>query len=123
MWETFKEKRIEAERQWYLPVAQRFYCLDFAIFCRSGFLDVECDGDTWHGRQEQIAEDNERDNTLTSGGWSILRFNSRQIWQQMPQCVSRVCETINRYGGTLSIAGDQKFYSVGGEPPEQLALF
>lgn len=123
LWEAFKQRHIVAERQWYLPVAQRFYCLDFAIFCRDSSLDVECDGDTWHSQPGHIAEDNERDNMLTSSGWSILRFNSRQVWDEMPACVSRVSETIHRYGGLITAEGRPMLHEASGGPQQQLSLF
>jgi len=123
LWEAFKQRQIAAERQWYLPVAQRFYCLDFAIFCLRGFVDVECDGDTWHSRPAHIAEDNERDNALTSGGWSILRFNSRQVWDELAACLSRVCETIHRHGGLITPEGHQTLHEANDGPQQQLSLF
>jgi very-short-patch-repair endonuclease len=88
VWEGFKHERIEAERQLYVAEAKATYCLDFAIFCQSGQVDVECDGDTWHAKKDAITRDNARNNFLTSRGWSVLRFGSRQINEALPTCLS-----------------------------------
>lgn len=122
LWEVFKQKNIEAERQWYLKMARQCYCLDFAIFCRNRSLDVECDGDTWHSQPDRIAQDNERDSTLTSRGWAVLRFNSRQVWREMNHCLDRVCETINHYGGVVTPEEGQKLYVTGDGMPQQMSF-
>jgi very-short-patch-repair endonuclease len=59
------------------------YYLDFALFCHQGSIDIETDGDVWHSTKEQIPLDNKRDNNLTASGWSVLRFNSKQINEQL----------------------------------------
>lgn len=77
LWEMLKSERIEAERQVYESVGKKNYCLDFALFCQNGRVDVECDGDTWHATPEQIPQDNERNNDLEKKGWAVLRFNGK----------------------------------------------
>jgi hypothetical protein len=78
----------------------RYYTLDFAIFCASGNIDVETDGDTWHANPERAAEDNYRDNELETRGWSVLRFNTKQIREQTESyCLPKVVENIDRLGG------------------------
>ncbi len=46
LWREFKRLRIGAERQELVQVKKHFYMLDFAVYCASGQLDVETDGDT-----------------------------------------------------------------------------
>jgi very-short-patch-repair endonuclease len=123
MWDGFKEERIEAERQWYLNVGKETYCLDFAIFCASGQVDVECDGDLWHSDPARIPQDNARDNTLTSSGWAVLRFNTKQITEELPTCLWQVRETVNRYGGIVTAEGAQRWMASGDEQHKQLSLF
>ena len=100
LWGALKRVRIPAERQ--EPVraqAQRFY-LDFAIYCAKGKLDVETDGDTWHSNSERAAVDNLRDNYLQSDGWTLLRFNTPQVREQLSDyCVPTIAETVNTLGG------------------------
>jgi very-short-patch-repair endonuclease len=123
LWEEFKRERLEAERQYYVTVQKRNYCLDFALFCEKGFVDVECDGDKWHATPEQIPEDNERNNLLESAGWSVLRFNGYQLENEMPQCLQRVRETVNRYGGLVTPEGELRYYAQGSERSKQMNLF
>ncbi|MFQ6093794.1 MAG: endonuclease domain-containing protein [bacterium] len=100
-YDRLKKEKIEAERQFYIGEGKVNYCLDFALFCKKGKLDVECDGDTWHCRKEQIPDDNLRDNFLTSRGWSVLRFSSKQINANMPECINTVKRTISKCGGLV----------------------
>jgi very-short-patch-repair endonuclease len=123
VWNGFKQERIEAERQWYLKVGRATYCLDFAIFCDHGQVDVECDGDTWHSDPARIPADNARDNALTSGGWAVLRFNTTQITEDLPTCLWHVRETANHYGGIVTAEGERHWLATGEEGNKQLSLF
>jgi len=100
LWGQFKSLGIAAERQERVEVVDRTYFLDFAVYCDSGKLDVEADGDTWHANSEKAAVDNLRDNDLHSSGWTLLRFGSRQIREELAQyCVPKIVKTINHMGG------------------------
>lgn len=100
MWTQFREHNIPAERQYRLEVADRTYFLDFAIDCSKGLLDIETDGDTYHANPKRAASDNLRHNDLQSEGWSVLRFSTSQIREQLVEyCVPKVIETINSKGG------------------------
>lgn len=123
LWEAFKAEHIEAERQYYLTAKQKNYCLDFALFCENGMIDVECDGDRWHIDVERAPEDNERNNALESEGWSVLRFNGYQLENEMPRCLQLVRETANRYGGLVTPEGELRYFAKGSEGNQQLNLF
>lgn len=100
LWERMKSLNIPAERQFYVEHEGRGYYLDFALFCRNGNLDIETDGDRWHGRREQIPEDNCRNNALAALGWKVLRFNGMQVRDQLEDyCVPEIANTINALGG------------------------
>ena len=100
LWAEFKRLEISAERQRFVRVKERTYALDFAIYCASGKIDVETDGDTWHSDPERIPLDNLRDNDLATAGWKILRFNTHHIREEMAEyCVPTIVESINRLSG------------------------
>ena len=100
LWAEFKRLRIVAERQEWVKVKGRQYALDFAVYCASGKLAVETDGDTWHSDPARIPLDNRRDNDPETDGWSLLRFNTKQIQEEMTQNVMpTVVEIINNLGG------------------------
>ena len=102
LWQTLREHGIPAERQWFLYAARSQYCLDFAVFCERGGLDIECDGDSYHANAEKSREDNLRNNALTSAGWAVLRFNTEQIIHEMPACLRTIRATIAQRGGAHS---------------------
>jgi very-short-patch-repair endonuclease len=100
LWAEMKRLQIGAERQEFIEVKDRAYALDFALYCASGKIDVETDGDTWHADPERIPLDNLRDNDLETVGWRVLRFNTYHIQETMAEyCLPTVVENINRLGG------------------------
>lgn len=100
LWAEFKRLHIHAERQEFVRVEKQDYALDFAIYCVSGKLDVETDGDTWHANPERAAKDNLRDNSLKTAGWDILRFSTKQIHEELTDyTLPTVLENINRLNG------------------------
>jgi len=99
LWEAFKERDIPAERQWEARANGGRYFLDFALFCRGGKIDVEADGDTYHLNPEQGPRDNERNNELTSFGWSVLRFGTRKIRQHLSESCDKVLEMVQQLKG------------------------
>jgi very-short-patch-repair endonuclease len=100
LWAALKRLQIEAERQELVTVKDRNYFLDFAVYCASGKIDVETDGDEWHATPEKAALDNLRDNDLESVGWQQLRFTAHQVHEQMAEyCVPKIAEMINNLDG------------------------
>lgn len=100
LWTALKRREISAERQEFVTVKSRAYALDFAIYCVTGKIDVETDGDTWHSDPARIPLDNQRDNDLETVGWRTLRFNTYQIQEQLEEdCLYTISENINRLGG------------------------
>lgn len=124
LWRRLQSAEIAAERQWDVKTQECWYQLDFAVFCQKGKIDIEADGDTWHSGPERIEKDNERNNMLGSQGWSVLRFNGKQIREQKAQyCLGQIEDTINSLGG-LSAEGlvPRKFYPDAGGA-QQMGMF
>jgi very-short-patch-repair endonuclease len=101
LYAELKRRRIESERQFFVRIGSARYCLDFAIFCRRGHIDVECDGEAWHVSPQAWRRDWERNNALTSAGWAVLRFGSRELSGRMEACVRVIRATIRARGGLL----------------------
>ena len=99
LWNVFVKKNIFAEREFYINLNDKNFCLDFAIFCKKGNIDVECDGDEFHLKPEAVKNDKKRNNILSSNGWSVLRFTTDDIKYSLKETVSCVQETIKTYGG------------------------
>ncbi len=123
MWHGLKTGGIEAERQWRMKAGRKNYCLDFAVFCARGGLNIECDGDTYHANPEKSRDDNARNNALTSDGWAVLRFNTQQILNELPNCLREVRATISGRGGVEELAGNVRFPSTGEDGSQQMSLF
>jgi very-short-patch-repair endonuclease len=124
MWVELKELDIKAERQWLLPIEERNYYLDFAIFCNAGFIDLETDGDAYHTQKDRIKIDNERNNQLAQKGWQVLRYNGAEIRSNMGHCVREVQNTITTLDG-LSDDGlvPRVFVKEGDQVIQQLSMF
>jgi very-short-patch-repair endonuclease len=100
LWAEFKQRQILAERQEFVKAKGKNYALDFAVYCRDGALDIETDGDYWHANPERAPVDNVRDNLLRTVGWTVLRFSTKQIQEEMTgYCVPTILDNINRLGG------------------------
>lgn len=100
LWAELKRRQIQAERQELVTIKRRNYFLDFSVYCAKGKIDIETDGDTWHANPKKAESDNLRDNDLESVGWQSLRFNTRQIREQMEEyCIPTIAKTVNNLGG------------------------
>jgi len=97
--DALKRADVPAERQCPVREEDAGYMLDFAVFCRDGNLDVECDGDRYHLTPDRAQRDRSRDNDLTADGWHILRFNAREINDDTEKCLGAVRRTVKRLGG------------------------
>jgi very-short-patch-repair endonuclease len=115
LWRRLKKAGIPAERQFYVGKQDRIYCLDFAILCAHGSLNVECNGDEWHSTPEDVARDAQRNQDLAKWGWVVLRLTTQDIRKRMRRSLGRIQEHIYQLGG------------LRGEPPprteEQLGLW
>lgn len=98
LWRHLKEAGIPAERQFYIGKRDRIYCLDFAIFCAQGNLNIECNGEEWHSDPQARARDEQRDKDLARWGWSVLRLRACQIRRQARQSLQLIQETIVNLG-------------------------
>lgn len=100
LWKELKQLSINAERQERIKVKEKNYFLDFSIYCAKGKINIETDGDTWHGNRARIPLDNLRDNDLETIGWRTLRFNTKQVKEEMGQyCIPAIVDNINDLGG------------------------
>ena len=100
LWAEFRRLRIFAERQELVDLESGASFLDFAIYCARGKINVETDGDSWHANPEKAAEDNIRDNALVAKGWSVFRFGTAQVAEQLTEyCIPQIVAKINSLGG------------------------
>lgn len=103
MYLEMRKREITAERQFYVKVGGKFYCLDFGIFCKKGNIDLECDGEKYHILPKALARDRERNNELTSFGWNVLRFTGKEINQTINNCFRIIEKTISNLNGMSNI--------------------
>ena len=72
------------------------YRLDFAVFCRRGKIDMECDNEKWHCLPSQKIRDRKRDLYLKRHGWTILRFEGTKIVNNADYCIKVLKEAIKK---------------------------
>jgi very-short-patch-repair endonuclease len=125
MWAILKNEEIPAERQFDITVSDNRYILDFAIFCDTGKIDVETDGDTYHANPERAGHDNDRNNDLATDDWSIIRFRTKQVREgKSSYCMQKITKTINKLGGLKSDPiVPRKFKQLPEGTAQQLTLF
>ena len=115
LWDSFVAEKIPVQRQYYLEIKRKKMKLDFAIFCANKNIGIECDGDQWHNKKPNIESDKSRDNLLESNGWASLRFTYDMITKSLPEVMSTITDTINRYGGVKANESDPPSYLPSGK--------
>lgn len=98
-WNELLKAKIPSERQFDVKVGARWFKLDFAVFCKTTNVAIECDSDKHHMSNEAVEKDKWRANQLASKGWQVLQLTSSKLRYAMPETLSMVREAINRYGG------------------------
>ena len=122
LYQRLLDARIFAERQYEHQQRGRRYRLDFAVFCKHKNLNIECDGMTYHyATTEQKLADNERNNHLTSDKWSVLRYPTRQLTNEMDSVMGEIKRTVDEYGGVQDPNDGKHYYYVSDN--DQLSLF
>ena len=100
MRETLGASGIKAAHEYCLMEKGRCrYRLDFAIFCKKGKIDVECDSEKWHFQPSRQVKDRARDRWLKRKGWGVLRFPGEQIRNDPDGCITSLKKAIKGLGG------------------------
>lgn len=124
MQELIDAMAIEYEREWCEYVDEkRFYYLDFAIFCKNGNIDIECDGDEFHMGNDNVQRDKTRNNELESYKWSVLRYTTKHFKEQKAHIKKTLYKTIEQYGGVLKASEPETAYLPKVNPKGQINLF
>jgi len=74
------------------------YRLDFAIFCKRGKIDAECDMRKFHSGARRL-KDARRDRFMRKNGWTVTRFTDEQILKRPGQCLEELKSAIKNLGG------------------------
>jgi diadenosine tetraphosphate (Ap4A) HIT family hydrolase/very-short-patch-repair endonuclease len=122
-WEALIENHISAERQFFLPNKYSNRFLDFAVFCKDGNIDIECDGDTFHSKLKDVKQDKIRNNEIASIGWTVLRFTRGQIDNELEEIINIVKNTVNKHGGMKDIENPKKHIFFPKDNEGQASLF
>jgi len=122
LYDQFKEKKIDSERQYMVQSDHHIYHLDFALFCRKIKIGVECYEDKNPISGEAVKQNKKKNNELTKLGWIVLRYNSEQLSNDLNEVIWEVKETINRYGG-LESKFNLKNYKYYPKENDQFNLF
>jgi very-short-patch-repair endonuclease len=100
VWGELKRGGVPAEREYFVPGDRHgMYALDFAIFGQQRNLDIECAGDQYLATPIRARYDNRRNNFLTSRGWSVLRFDTTHIREELPEVMAQIHSAIRDCGG------------------------
>lgn len=115
---------IEYEREWREYVdRQKFYYLDFAVWCKNGAIDIECDGDAFHMDKDRVHYDKTRNNELESYGWSVLRFTSKHFSEDTAHIEKTIYQTVKEFGGAVRVHEPNEVYLPKRSDDSQLGLF
>lgn len=122
LWDELKKHNLPAERQFFLQTNEQSWICDFAFFCKKGNINVECDGDEYHMRPEQVIYDKDRNNQISAvANWSPLRFTTKHLYKEMPKTILTIKRKIDKLEG-LHYAQEDVFKYVY-KQDGQLGLF
>lgn len=111
MWEALKAAEVQAERQYEIRQSDAAYDLDFFVECDDGAkIDIECNGDTYHSTKAARDRDRRRNTYLTANGWSVLRFGTDELRNDMHGCIDQIRTLINQHGGPTNRSLDYDLY-------------
>jgi hypothetical protein len=115
---------IEYEREYREFVDnKRKYDLDFAIFCKTGRIDIECDGDEYHMGNANVHRDKTRNNELESYDWKVLRYTTKHFNEEREHIKKTIYKTIEVCGGATRASEPQVAYYPKINPYGQRSLF
>ncbi|MCB0758942.1 MAG: DUF559 domain-containing protein [Flavobacteriales bacterium] len=123
LWNEMLKADVPSERQFDIRAGGQWFKLDFAVFCKTANIDIECDGDTHQRSAGAVEKDKRRSNLLASAGWNVLRFTRSVLRTEMESAMSMVHDTINRYGGLIDPDSDGGFRYTSGPDDPQPRLF
>ncbi|WP_041257763.1 endonuclease domain-containing protein [Fibrella aestuarina] len=124
LWSELKKHRLPAERQFYLQTNSDNWICDFAIFCKNGNINVECDGDEYHMKPEQVVYDKNRNNQISAvANWTPLRFTTKHLIHEMPETIRTIKRKIDKLGGIQVVSEDEVSYRYVSKQDGQLNLF
>jgi len=80
------------------------YSLDIALLKKDGSiaLNIECDGLSFHRGNQNMSKDRSRDRWLLMRGIPVMRFTSRDILNDLRNCVVQVESVLQSVVGTVS---------------------
>ena len=100
MRQALENYRIKASGGYSIMENKRLrYRLDFAIFCKKGKINIECDDLRWHSQPKQRQKDKKRDRWLKKRGWTIFRFSTEEIKNNTAKCIKILKQAIQNLGG------------------------
>lgn len=125
MIDIMEDMRIVFEREYTIHVDDnRKYHLDFAIFCKKGKIDVECDGDAYHMGYDNVHYDKTRNNELESIQWKVLRYTTQHFQEKGEKHIRKTMyKSIKDFEGCLDAQEAETEYKPKVSVNGQIKLF
>ena len=89
----YRELRVRRQNE-------KIYRLDYALPCRRGLIDLECDGFRWHSRKKQRLKDRHRNAELRKLGWKVLRITEDEIVKRPASALGKIKYLLRKFGGS-----------------------
>ncbi len=119
-----EDMNISFDREWYETVDDKHkYHLDFAIFCKLGKIDVECDGNQYHMGDDNVHYDKTRNNELEGDKWKVLRYTTKHFNEDEAHIRKTLRKAVVQYKGCLELNEPQMSYNTTIDAKGQIRLF
>ena len=123
LWAALVAEKLFPEREYHVKTDGKDWIFDFAFFCKTGNIDVECDGDAYHTEYEDVISDKKRNNEVSAvANWRVLRFSTRHIEKEMENTILTIKRQIDKLGGLQNPSKPDEYNYVS-KKNDQLNLF
>ena len=123
LWEALVAEKLLPEREYHIKTGDKNWIFDFAFFCKTGNLDIECDGDAYHTQYEDVMYDKKRNNEVSAvANWRVLRFSTKNIEQELEHTILTIKRQIDNLGGLQNSKNPEEYNYVSNKN-DQINLF
>lgn len=97
---------IKTAKEFGVSKGGKRYCLDFAVFCRRGYIAIECDNLKAHSGKTRKSKDKQKDIFLKRHGWRVIRVKEQDVIERLDYCLWRVEKAVKNLGGQVGGQAD-----------------
>lgn len=93
-----KSLGLQVKKEYVVMCRKKRYRIDLVIFCKKGKIAIECDNTKAHSSAVQKQKDKMKDSDLKKLGWKVLRFNEKDIVEDLNKSMIIINRLVSSLG-------------------------